>query len=173
MIVGYVAARTDSKGKIDLYSKGIGATPEEGAALATVARIEYPTLFTAEATKVYELHDPEAADARQMMAMATIGGARVLGLGALTGSLEPGKRADIVRFDGDSFGAAIVHDPYQQIVYGAGPESVADVWVDGRQLLRGGAFTQADPKGLVPRVRELATALAKAGAITSFSCLAH
>ena len=117
--------------------------------------------------------DPEAADARQMMAMATIGGARVLGLGALTGSLEPGKRADIVRFDGDSFGAAIVHDPYQQIVYGAGPESVADVWVDGRQLLRGGAFTQADPKGLVPRVRELATALAKAGAITSFSCLAH
>jgi hypothetical protein len=58
----------------------------------------------------------------------------------MTGSLEPGKRADIVRFDGDSFGAAVVHDPYQQIVYGAGPESIADVWVDGRRLLADGAF---------------------------------
>ena len=62
-------------------------------------------------------------------------------LGDMTGSLEPGKRADIVRFDGESFGAAVVHDPYQQIVYGAGPESIADVWVDGRRLLADGAFT--------------------------------
>jgi hypothetical protein len=63
MIVGYVAARIDSNGKIDLYSKGPGKTPEEGAALAIVAQIEYPTLYKADCTKVYELHDPEATDA--------------------------------------------------------------------------------------------------------------
>ncbi len=117
--------------------------------------------------------DPEAANARQMLEMATLGGARALGLGALTGSLEPGKRADLVRLDGNSFGAAIVHDPYQQIVYGAGPESVSDVWVDGRQLLRSGAFLGHQPASLVPRVRELAGELARSGRIKDFSCLAH
>jgi 5-methylthioadenosine/S-adenosylhomocysteine deaminase len=119
------------------------------------------------------LQDPAAADARQMLALATLGGARVLGLGAVTGSLEAGKRADLVRFDGNSFGAAVVHDPYQQIVYGAGPESVADVWVDGRRLLQDGVFTGPDPKALVPKVRELAMILAREGKLSEFSCLAR
>jgi cytosine/adenosine deaminase-related metal-dependent hydrolase len=119
------------------------------------------------------LQDPEAADARQVLRMATIGGAGVLGLSEMTGSLEPGKRADIVRFDGDSFGAAVVHDPYQQIVYGTGPESIADVWVDGRRLLENGAFTSIDPKSIVPKVRELARALARLGNLSELSCLAR
>jgi cytosine/adenosine deaminase-related metal-dependent hydrolase len=119
------------------------------------------------------LQDPAAADARQLLALATLGGARALGLGAVTGSLEVGKRADLVRLDGSSFGAAVVHDPYQQVVYGAGPESVADVWVDGRRLLRDGGFTGPDPRTLVPRVRALATTLAQAGQLSAFSCLAR
>ncbi len=119
------------------------------------------------------LLDPEAADARQVLRMGTIGGANVLGFGEMTGSLEPGKRADIVRFDGDSFGAAVVHDPYQQIVYGAGPESVADVWVDGRRLLAEGEFVSFAPRSIVPRVRELARTLARAGNLSEFSCLAR
>jgi len=122
--------------------------------------------------KVHRM-DPEAADARQLLSMATIEGARTLGLGEVTGSLEPGKRADLARLDGDSFGAAVVHDPYQQIVYGAGPESVSDVWVDGKQLLSGGRFTSVEPKALVPTVREMAAALARAGRISEFSCLAR
>jgi 5-methylthioadenosine/S-adenosylhomocysteine deaminase len=105
--------------------------------------------------------------------MATIDGARALGLDAMTGSLEPGKHADVVRFDGGSFGATVVHDPFQQIVYGAGPESVADVWVDGNSLLADGAFQGFDPRSIVPKVRELARVLAKAGNLTEFSCLAR
>jgi len=117
--------------------------------------------------------DPEAADARQLLRMATIEGARSLGLHAVTGSLEPGKRADLVRFDGSSFGAAIVHDPYQQLVYGAAPESIADVWVDGRRLLAAGMFASFDPRSMVPKVRELACVLARAGNLSEFSCLAR
>jgi 5-methylthioadenosine/S-adenosylhomocysteine deaminase len=117
--------------------------------------------------------NPEVADARLMLKMSTIDGARVLGLGNVTGSLEIGKRADLVRFDGNSFGAAVVHDPYQQIVYGAGPESVADVWVDGRRLLADGKFLSFDPVSIVPKVRELARALAKAGNLSELSCLAR
>jgi cytosine/adenosine deaminase-related metal-dependent hydrolase len=117
--------------------------------------------------------DPEAADARQLLRMATIGGARALGLHAVIGSLEPGKRADIVRFDGGSFGAAIVHDPYQQLVYGTGPESIADVWVDGHRLLANGVFESVDPRSIAPKVRELACVLARAGNLSEFSCLAR
>ncbi|HEV2522655.1 MAG TPA: amidohydrolase family protein [Candidatus Acidoferrales bacterium] len=116
---------------------------------------------------------PEAADARLMLKMSTIDGARVLGLGNVTGSLEAGKRADIVRFDGNSFGVAVVHDPYQQIVYGAGPESVADVWVDGRRLLADGQFVSFDLPSNVPKVRELARDLARAGNMSELSCLAR
>jgi 5-methylthioadenosine/S-adenosylhomocysteine deaminase len=116
--------------------------------------------------------NPEAADARLMLKMSTIDGARILGLANVTGSLEAGKRADIVRFDGNSFGAAVVHDPYQQIVYGTGPESIADVWVDGRRLLADGKFVSFDPASIVPKVRELARTLAKAGNLSELSCLA-
>lgn len=117
--------------------------------------------------------NPEAADARKLLRMATIGGAIVLGLADIIGSLEIGKRADIVRFDGNSFGAAVVHDAYQQIVYGAGPESIADVWVDGRRLLGDGAFLSFDPRSIVAKVREEARVLARAGKLTEFSCLAR
>jgi 5-methylthioadenosine/S-adenosylhomocysteine deaminase len=117
--------------------------------------------------------NPEVADARQLLKMGTIGGACALGLDGVTGSLEPGKRADIVRFDGDSFGVAVVHDPYQQIVYGAGPECIADVWVDGRRLLASGKFETCDPAAIAPKVRELARTLARAGNLTEFSCLAR
>jgi 5-methylthioadenosine/S-adenosylhomocysteine deaminase len=118
-------------------------------------------------------HDPEAADARQLLRLATIDGARALGLHGVTGSLEAGKRADLVRFDGDSFGAAVVHDPYQQLVYGAGPESIADVWVDGRRLLANGVFASFDRRLIVPKVRELACVLARVANLAEFSCLAH
>jgi cytosine/adenosine deaminase-related metal-dependent hydrolase len=66
-----------------------------------------------------------------------------------------------------------VHDPYQQIVYGAGPESVADVWVDGLRLLAGGKFASFDPVSIVPKVRELARTLAKAANLSELSCLAR
>jgi 5-methylthioadenosine/S-adenosylhomocysteine deaminase len=117
--------------------------------------------------------DPEAADARQMLRMSTIEGASVLGLGEITGSLEAGKRADVVRFDGNSFGLAVVHDPYQQIVYGAGPESVADVWVDGVRLLEDGVFVSFDLQSMIPKVRELSRDLAKVANLSDLSCLAR
>jgi 5-methylthioadenosine/S-adenosylhomocysteine deaminase len=159
----------------------LGALEERGIALAigtdgmasNDSQNMIETLKLGALLQKVHLQDPEAADARQLLRMGTIGGAEALGLGDMIGSLESGKRADIVRFDGDSFGAAVVHDPYQQIVYGAGPESIADVWVDGHRLLGNGEFLAFDPKSVVPKVRELARALAKAGNLSDFSCLAR
>jgi len=79
--------------------------------------------------------DPRALTAGDVLAMATVEGARALGLERRIGSLEPGKRADVVRLRGDRPGLANVHDPRQQVVYCTSPSDVADVWVAGGQLV--------------------------------------
>ena len=80
--------------------------------------------------------DPHAISPAQAIRMATINGARALGLDHLTGSLEPGKRADLIVLD--LRGAAhtvAVHDVPSQIVYCARPSNVELVMIDGHVLL--------------------------------------
>jgi 5-methylthioadenosine/S-adenosylhomocysteine deaminase len=108
--------------------------------------------------------DPRALLAGDALAMATVEGARCLGLDGLVGSLEPGKRADVVRLRGDGPGLANVHDPAQQVVYCTSPADVADVWVDGRRLVASGRLVGHDLAALVEASRPLAAELvAKAG----------
>ncbi len=82
-----------------------------------------------------------AADALQM---ATLNGARALGLDADIGSLEAGKSADIVAIDLTALEARPVYHPLSQIVYAAGRHQVSDVWVAGRHLLRERRLTTLD-----------------------------
>ena len=72
--------------------------------------------------------------------MATIDGARALGLERDIGSLEPGKRADIVLLDGNTPELATIHDPFQ-LVYCAAARWVSDVWVDGVRRVADGRCT--------------------------------
>ena len=103
--------------------------------------------------------DPRAATAEDVLAMATVEGARALGLDGQVGSLEPGKRADLVRLRADRPGLANIHDPRQQVVYCASPADVADVWVDGRRRVADGALVDHDLGALVEASRPLAADL--------------
>jgi cytosine/adenosine deaminase-related metal-dependent hydrolase len=105
--------------------------------------------------------------------MATIDGARGLGLGAAIGSLETGKRADVVRFHGHGPGLANIHDPYQQLVYCTSPLDVADVWVDGRPRVRDGRLVGADLGSLIDDSRPLAAELVTRAGMQDLSCLAR
>ncbi len=85
--------------------------------------------------------DPTSLPARKALAMATILGARALHLGDIVGSLEPGKRADLVLVDLDCLHNApkFQRDDdaiYSQLVYAAKAADVTDVMVDGRWLMR-------------------------------------
>jgi 5-methylthioadenosine/S-adenosylhomocysteine deaminase len=85
--------------------------------------------------------DPTALPARDALAMATRVGARALHLGHVTGSLEPGKRADLIVVDLDQLHNVprYARDPgavYSQIVYAAHSTDVVDVMCDGRWLMR-------------------------------------
>ena len=116
--------------------------------------------------------DPRALTAADVLAMATIEGARALGLDGLIGSLQPGKRADLVRLRGDRPGLANVHDPRQQVVYCASPTDVADVWVDGERRVAGGRLAGHDPAALVEASRPLAAELVTRAGLGRFSGLA-
>lgn len=105
--------------------------------------------------KVHEL-DPMAATARDIVRMATIDGAASLGLDGIIGSLERGKAADIVLFRGSRPSLAVIHDPYEWVVYSAGPQDVSDVWVDGQRVVANGRLTTSDLYALQEEARQLA-----------------
>ncbi|PZE28656.1 amidohydrolase family protein [Curtobacterium sp. MCBD17_028] len=112
-----------------------------------------------------------AMSAREAFEMGTIGGARALRMDGEIGSLEPGKRADVVVFDGDSPALANVHDPYQAVVFVAGSREVKDVWVDGELSLADGEVTRVDPAEAVARARPLAQQLVAEAGLSRLSAL--
>ena len=61
---------------------------------------------------------------------------------------------------------AAIHDPYQQVVYCAGPQSVSNVWVDGRRLLADGRLTTVDEADQIARGRSLARAVAASAGLS-------
>ncbi len=114
-----------------------------------------------------------AMTAREALKMATIEGARSLGLDDQVGSLEVGKCADLVVFDGDAPALLNVHDPFQKIAYCAGPETVKDVWIAGERPLMAGQLTKIDLADVLPRARELSTKLVSDAGLASLSLLAN
>ena len=88
--------------------------------------------------------DACALPAQQALHMATLAGARALGIDELTGSLTVGKAADIVAIDLAQPETQPVFNPVSQLVYAAGREQVRHVWINGRQVLKNRALTTID-----------------------------
>lgn len=83
-----------------------------------------------------ETGNRSAFPAKDIVSMATIWGAGALGLDHVTGSLEPGKEADLVVVETDSPNMFPVYDPYSALVYSARADNVRDVFVAGRCLVK-------------------------------------
>jgi len=93
--------------------------------------------------------DPAVLAVTQMMRLLTIDGARVLGLDHLVGSIEPGKRADLVLFDAGRLEATPAHDMASNLIYSMNGRMARDVLVDGEILVRNGKLTRMDEQVLV------------------------
>ena len=81
-------------------------------------------------------NDAAAVSAETVLAMATINGAKALGIDDITGSLEVGKAADITAIDLGQLESRPLYNPVSQIVYASDRQQVTDVWCNGRQLLK-------------------------------------
>ncbi len=79
--------------------------------------------------------DATAVSAEQILQMATINGARALGIDDVTGSLEVGKFADIVAVNFGTIETIPVYNPISHLVYASSREHVSDVWIAGKQCL--------------------------------------
>jgi cytosine/adenosine deaminase-related metal-dependent hydrolase len=99
-------------------------------------------------------HQEFACTARQALALGTIGGARSLGLDAVTGSLTPGKRADIILVATGHPNLGVLTDPAGLLVTAAQPANVDTVLVDGQILKRGGALVTLDGERITAQARE-------------------
>ena len=102
---------------------------------------------------------PGALSARDALWMATREGARALGLDAEIGSIEPGKRADLLLLRARRLHHAPALDPYSTVVYGARADDVRATWVDGELLVREGELVREDEASLAAEAAETARAL--------------
>ena len=109
--------------------------------------------------KVHNL-DPSVMSAKDALEMATIEGAKALGISDIVGSIETGKKADLVLFSENSELASI-NEPYQQIVFCTSPRSVSDVWVEGVRLLKNGETTTVNESEQVKNSKLIAMELVK------------
>ena len=137
---------------------GIGSDGEkENNNLDLVEEMKFASLLQ----KVSTL-DPTSGDPWDVIRQATIDGATAIGIGDVTGSLEAGKRADVVTISLDGLHTTpIMHGDLfnvaAHIVFSATGRDVRDVWIDGRRVVAGGAPQTFD----VARVRAEAQAAAE------------
>jgi cytosine/adenosine deaminase-related metal-dependent hydrolase len=106
------------------------------------------------------IHRPRAGaramPASEVVRMATMGGAAALGLEAEIGSLEVGKRADVISVDVGGAHVVPTADPYAQVVFACRSTDVVDVVVDGRVVVRDRRLLTADRAKIVAEARERA-----------------
>jgi 5-methylthioadenosine/S-adenosylhomocysteine deaminase len=96
-------------------------------------------------------NDPTALPAHAALRMATINGARALGMDNMIGSLEVGKQADITAVRIDTLCAQPLYDPVSSLVYTSSGSRVSDVWVAGKRLLNNRHLTTIDEGDLLQR----------------------
>lgn len=96
----------------------------------------------------------EAVSAADALEMATLAGARALGLDGEIGSLRPGKAADFVALDLSAANTQPVYDPASQVAYSCKSSQISDVWVRGKALMEAGTLGWDDEQRILAQARE-------------------
>jgi 5-methylthioadenosine/S-adenosylhomocysteine deaminase len=106
--------------------------------------------------------NPEAVPAARALSMATIHGARALGMEDAIGSIEPGKQADLAAIRLDRIETQPVFDVISQIVYAVPDSQVTDVWVAGRRLVESRELTTLDEAEILQSCHDWQRRIARA-----------
>src|SRR5882724_1978671 len=111
-------------------------------------------------------HGPEVLPAMRVLGMATIDGARALGLGQEIGSIETGKRADVIVVDLGRIHSSPARDIVSTLVYSAQPTDVRTAIIDGHIVMRAGELTTLNELSVIQNANREADALARRAAIS-------
>jgi len=110
------------------------------------------------AAKLHKVHtlDPTVLDAGTVLKMATIHGARALGMGEVVGSLETGKKADIIVVDTNRPHMTPMYNPYSHLVYAACAQDVSHTIINGRVVMAGRDLRTLDLESILAGARRRA-----------------
>jgi 5-methylthioadenosine/S-adenosylhomocysteine deaminase len=111
------------------------------------------------AAKLHKVHqgDPSLSSAVEIVEMATKGGAAALGMADIVGSLEPGKKADLITIDLNQPHLTPMYEPCSHLVYAARGADVRDVIIDGRMVMLNRQLVDMDEQEIMGKVREIAS----------------
>jgi len=99
-------------------------------------------------------NDASVVPAQEALQMATLNGARALGLGDITGSLKPGKAADVIAINLSQIETQPIYDAISQIVYSTNREKVSDVWIAGQHIMKNRQLQTLDESEILAKVKE-------------------
>jgi 5-methylthioadenosine/S-adenosylhomocysteine deaminase len=105
--------------------------------------------------------DPTVLDAKTVLEMSTINAARALGLSSSIGSLEPGKKADLIVVNTSKPHLTPMYSPESHLVYSARGSDVETVIIEGRVVMEGGKLLTMDVQKAMEYVREIAEEIRK------------
>ena len=105
----------------------------------------------------------DAVSAAEALEMATLAGARALGLDGEIGSLLPGKAADFVALDLSAANSQPVYDPASQLAYSGKSSQITDVWVRGKALMEAGRLGWGDEDRILAQAREWGSRIGSPG----------
>lgn len=104
--------------------------------------------------------NPTVLPAATALQMATLGGARALGLDEMIGSLAPGKQADLIAVSLAAPAMQPIYNPVSQLVYACNGSEVTHVWVGGEALVKERRLTTVDLQDTIARARQWARRIA-------------
>ena len=122
----------------------------------------YVSSATGEALSIGREVAASALPADQILRMATINGAKALGIDDRVGTLEPGKQADMIAVDLGDLLVQPVYDPISHLVYNTSGRQVTHTWVAGEPRLIEGELQRMDLHGLRERVNQWQRHIAEA-----------
>lgn len=101
-------------------------------------------------------NNPEAANAQTVLKMATIKGAKAIGLEHITGSLEIGKSADLILIHADASNMIPVYNEYSAIVYAMNCKNIRSSMVNGEWIMRNREVLNIDKEGTIEDMKQIA-----------------
>lgn len=116
--------------------------------LNMISEMRFATLLAKHMDK-----NPESLPAEKVLQMATLNGAKALGIDHLTGSLTKGKAADLAAINLDELESLPLYHPISQIVYAVSRYQVEHVWVAGKQLMKNRKLTTLDENELKEKAK--------------------
>ena len=137
-----------------LLSKGINvALGTDGAASNNSLNL-FSEIRTAALLAKLHTGDASALPAQQALSMATINGARAMGMGDALGSIEVGKLADLVAVDMSSPETMPVYNPLSQLVYACNGSQVTHSWINGKLVLEDRALKNVDLDNIIQKTKK-------------------